>query len=68
MKIIVSTCDKYNWILPVFFHFYKKAWPGNTNKTDVITEKEKVSFGNSVFYTGGNPGLLGSSTISDNQR
>ena len=53
MKIIVATCDKYNWILPVFFHFYKKAWPNNPNKTDVITEKEKVSFGDSVFYTGG---------------
>jgi len=53
MKVIVSTCDKYNWVLPVFFHFYKKAWPGNPNKTDVVTEKEKVDFGDSVFYTGG---------------
>ncbi len=53
MKILVSTCDSYNWILPVFFHFYKKAWSNNPYKTDVITEKEKVSFGDAVFYTGG---------------
>ena len=53
MKIIISTCDSYNWMLPVFFHFYKKAWPNNPYKTDVVTEKEKVNFGDDVFYTGG---------------
>ena len=51
MKIIILTCDAYNWILPVFFRFYKKAWPANPYKTEIITEKEHIP--GKVFYTGG---------------
>ena len=27
MEIIVMTCDKFQWVLPVFFHLFKKFWP-----------------------------------------
>lgn len=50
MKIIISTCDAYNWILPVFFCFYKKAWPTNPYQTEIITEKVHVP--GKVFYFG----------------
>ena len=50
MKIIVSTCDAHAWILPVFFHFYKKAWPSNPYRTEIITQKKYID--GTVFYTG----------------
>ena len=50
MKVIVSTCDEYNWVLPVFFRFYKKAWPTNPYQAEIITEKEHVP--GKAFYTG----------------
>jgi len=50
MKIIVSTCDAHAWMLPVFFHFYKKAWPSNPYQTEIITQKKYID--GTVFYTG----------------
>jgi|GEM_PF-2261944 len=38
MKIVVLTCDKYNWLVPVFMHFYKKYWPDNPYQTEIVTE------------------------------
>lgn len=27
MKVVILTCDKNQWVLPVFFHLFKKFWP-----------------------------------------
>ena len=27
MEIIVMTCDKHQWVLPIFLHLFKKFWP-----------------------------------------
>lgn len=42
MKIIVPTCDKYLWIVPTSFHFYKKNWPDNPYQIEYITETIEV--------------------------
>lgn len=52
MKVVVSTCDKYSWLIPTFWHFYKKNWKDNPYKTEIVTETKKLSFGDSVFYGG----------------
>jgi len=51
MKIIVSTCDEHGWLIPVFMYFYRKYWPDNPYKTDIVTEKKHID--GSVFYTRG---------------
>lgn len=51
MKVIISTHDEYSWIIPIFLHFYRRYWPDNPYKTEIITEKEHVD--GTVFYTGG---------------
>ena len=61
MKIVVLTCDKYSWLVPIFERFYKKNWPDNPYQTIVITETESSGFGAGdpyaldwpVFYTQG---------------
>lgn len=52
MKVVILTCDKYAWLVPIFLHFYKKYWPDNPYQTEIITEKNHVN-GRFVFYTGG---------------
>lgn len=42
MRIVVLTCDKYIWLVPLFLHFYKKYWPDSPYGVDIITENEKV--------------------------
>ncbi len=38
MRIVVFAYDKYDWLTPIFMHFYKKNWPDNPYRTDhVIT-------------------------------
>lgn len=51
MKVIVATCDEYRWIIPVFMYFYRKYWPDNPYRTNIVTEKEHID--GRVFYTGG---------------
>lgn len=51
MRIIISTCDEYRWLIPVFMYFYKKHWPDNPYQTDIVTEREHID--GSVFYTKG---------------
>lgn len=48
MKIIILACDKYAWLVPVFFHFYKKYWPDNPYQTEIVTEADHIN-GN-VYY------------------
>ena len=52
MKIVLYTYDKGRWLIPIFWHFYKKNWKDNPYKIDIITETEKIWFGDSVFYHG----------------
>lgn len=53
MKVVVSTCDEYRWIIPVFMYFYKKYWPDNPYETIIITESRRVQ--GRAFYTQGVP-------------
>ncbi len=52
MRIAVLTCDKYNWLIPYFWHFFKKYFPDNPYPVDFVTETEHIYFGNNVFYGG----------------
>ena len=49
MKIVVLTCNKYRWLVPVFLYFYKKHWPDNPYKTEIVTESEHID--GTVFYS-----------------
>lgn len=49
MKVIILTCDKYAWIVPFCLYFYRKNWPDNPYKTEIITESNYI--GGKVFYT-----------------
>jgi len=52
MRIAILTCDKYNWLIPYFWHFFKKNFPDNPYPVDFVTETEEVCFGNNMFYGG----------------
>ena len=52
MRVVILTCDEYAWIVPVCLYFYRKYWPDNPYKTDIITESNYIK-GHSVFYTKG---------------
>lgn len=49
MKIVIATCDKNSWLIPVFLYFYKKYWPDNPYETEIVTEQKHVD--GTVFYT-----------------
>lgn len=51
MKIIISTCNRYKFLIPIFMHFYKKNWPDNPYQTEIITETDHID--GTIFYTGG---------------
>lgn len=51
MKVVILTCDKYNWLIPIFRHFYNKYWPDNHYQTEYITENDHID--GPVFYTQG---------------
>lgn len=51
MKVVVSTCDEYAWIIPVFLHFLRKSWPDNPYEIEIITEKKPIA--GKVFYAKG---------------
>ena len=53
MKLVISTCDKYRWIIPVTLYYFKKFWPDNPYDIEIITERMHID-GN-VFYTRGVP-------------
>lgn len=52
MRIAVFTCDRYNWLIPIFWHFYKKNWSDNPYLTDIVTEKSEIFFYDRIFYGG----------------
>ncbi len=51
MKIVILTCNKYTWLVPVFLHFQRKYWPDNPYPIEIIAETDHVE--GSVFYTKG---------------
>lgn len=51
MKVVVSTCDEYGWLIPVFMYFYRKYWPDNPHETIIITEFRPLD--GLVYYTNG---------------
>lgn len=50
MKVVVLTCDKHKWIIPLFRYFYKKYWPDNPYQTEVVTEVNHID--GKVYYAG----------------
>lgn len=48
MKVIILTCNKYSWLVPIFLHFYRKYWPDNPYQTEIVTETDHVN--GTVFY------------------
>jgi hypothetical protein len=55
MRIAVFTCDKYNWLIPIFWHFFKKNWQNNPYLIDIVTESKPILFHDRVFYYGNRP-------------
>jgi len=51
MRIIVFSCDRYSWLIPIFSHFYERSWPDNPYKTEFVTETERID-GMPIFCTG----------------
>ncbi len=52
MKVLILTCDKHAQLVHVFIHFYKKYWPTNPYKTEIITQTKKIDCDYKVFYAG----------------
>ncbi len=51
MKVVISTCDSYAWLAPIFLHFYRKNWPDNPYETVYLTETREID-GVSTFCAG----------------
>jgi len=51
MKIVILTCNKYKWMVPLFYHFYNKYWPDSPYQTEIITETDPIN--GAIFYTKG---------------
>lgn len=49
MKIVILTCDKHAWLVPVYLHFFKKNWRDNPYKIEIVTETDRVD--GTVFYS-----------------
>ena len=56
MKIIIFTCDKYAYCIPVFNHYWKKNWPDCPYPLIVVTGEQKIDLPDdpnvSVIYQG----------------
>ena len=53
MKIIVSTCDKYDYLLPGFVYCFNKYWPGQT--IDVVGYQQPMILPDNVRFNCLNP-------------
>ena len=59
MKIVILTCEKYTWMIPLFYHFLNKYWPHCPYKTEIVADAVPnldIPFSphtDSVFYTEG---------------
>jgi len=42
MKIIVFTCDRYAYVLPIFYRFWKKNWPTCPYDLIIVTGNKKI--------------------------
>ncbi len=50
MKVIVMTCNRNRWLIPVFLHFYKKYWPDNPYQIEIVTDSKRIRRRGEVFY------------------
>ena len=50
MKVIVMTCNRNRWLIPVFLHFYKKYWPDNPYQIEIVTDSKRIRKRGEVFY------------------
>lgn len=42
MRVVILTCDKYTWMVPIALHFYRKYWPDNPHQTEIVTETDHI--------------------------
>ena len=52
MKVLILTCDEFSNLIPVFLRFYKRHWPDNPYKTEIITQTKPIKTVHKVFYAG----------------
>lgn len=50
MKVIITTCDEYDWIIPIFKYFFEKHWPDNPYQIEILTETNAIDY--PVFCAG----------------
>ena len=55
MRIVVLTCDKFNFIINHFWHFFVKNFPDNPYPVDFVTEHTKINIGDNQYYYGDIP-------------
>lgn len=60
MKIVVFTCDKYAFCVPIFYHYWKKNWPDCPYPLVFVTGEQKLNLPDdpkvSVVYQGPDQG------------
>ena len=44
MKLVIVTCNKYSWIVPIFKFFYEKNWPDSPYQVETLTETNTVDY------------------------
>lgn len=44
MKLVVMTCDKHDWIVPIFKFFYEKNWLDSPYRVEILTETNAVDY------------------------
>jgi len=52
MKVLILTCDKNSHLVRVFLRFYKRYWPDNPYKTEILTQTKEIKTVHKVFYAG----------------
>lgn len=56
MKIIIFTCDRYTYCVPIFYHFWKKNWPDCPYPLVIVAGEQKINLPEdpmvSVVYQG----------------
>jgi len=42
VKVLILTCRKYAWLVPITLYFYRKYWPDNPYQTEVVAEADYI--------------------------
>lgn len=60
MKIVVFTCDKYAFCVPIFYHYWKKNWPDCPYPLVIVAGEQKIDLPDdpnvSIIYQGADRG------------